>query len=100
MYENPFLMSTTLQSTTTRSNTYDNAPQHANYDNTNVLETDVMTMVGVSVYLPFLSLFPPSLSLCLSLPLLPPLPLPPLLKSWDVLRNVSTTSLCSPYEHQ
>ena len=62
VYENPFLMSTTLQSTT-RNNTYDNTPQHANYDNTNVLETDVMTMVSVGVHLPPSSLSPPSHSL-------------------------------------
>ena len=69
VYENPFLMSTTLQSTTIRSNTYDNAPQHANYDNTNVLETDVMTMVGVGIHLPpssSPSSLPPSLCLSIS----------------------------------
>ena len=105
VYENPFLMSTTLQSTT-RNNTYDNTPQHANYDNTNVLETDVMTMVSVGVHpppsvgaclffspssLPSLSLSSLSLFL-LSLPssLSPP---SPSLSSSHVLRNVSTITL-------
>ena len=74
-------MSTTLQSTT-RNNTYDNTPQHANYDNTNVLETDVMTMVSVGVHLsPSVGVYT-SLPLwasiaSLSLPPLSPLLLPP-----------------------